>query len=177
MLSSRTRRVDARLSHPSARLSIIAIFRRRRTAGEFHRLRTSAHLWPGIRPPTKRRCRNEATPFRFEPSLPIRFQITDVRHRRASEIWRRRETPTHHCQFTLAIGCRADNWCHHVGEDGRKARQITGQIALDAEQAPHGLLAAGDAVEIAILGKEPINGHTSMQPGYNQACAIRTKAQ
>ena len=107
------------------------------------------------------RCRNETTPFGFKPTAPIRrFQIAHVcdRHGNPAEVWRRRKAPAHHRQFALAIAGGSDNRRHRVGVDGRKAGKVARQVALDPKEAPHGLLGASDAVQIAHWEREAASG-------------------
>ena len=48
------------------------------------------------------------------------------------------------------------------GCDGGQHRKVANQVALDAEGPAHGFLAAGDAVEIALRGNDPISGGASI---------------
>jgi hypothetical protein len=82
------------------------------------------------------------------------LEIAHIGNGRVGKIWRRRrETPTHHCELALAIRRNADHGGHCVREYSGEAWQIARQITIDAEQAAHCLLAAGDTVEVAHFGK------------------------
>ena len=87
----------------------------------------------------------------LEATAPIRrLQIADVGdRRRRTKIWWWREAPAHHRQFALAIRCGANNRGQCVWKDGWKAWEITRQVAFDPKEAAHGLLVAGDTVEVA----------------------------
>jgi len=73
-----------------------------------------------------------------------------IRDRRCAKVRRRREAPPHHNYLALCVSGNADNWRHSVRVDGWKAREIAREIALDPKEAPHGLLAAGDALDEVI---------------------------
>jgi hypothetical protein len=61
--------------------------------------------------------------------------------------------PSHHGKLALAVAGSSDTRGHHVQEHCRKAGKIARKITLNPENPAHGLLAAGNAVEIAHWGK------------------------
>jgi hypothetical protein len=62
---------------------------------------------------------------------------------------RSRHSPSRYDKLALAVGAIADDRRHVVGEDSRLGRKVAGAIVLHGEEVADGLLALGDAVEIA----------------------------
>lgn len=57
--------------------------------------------------------------------------------------------PSQRNQLTLAVLSNTNYWCRPIWINVKARLQIAEQIATDAEQPPHGLLARGDVIEVA----------------------------
>lgn len=75
--------------------------------------------------------------------------VPDVGDRLLAELLRARYSPAHHHQFTLVVTRRAYDRGRIVREDRGQGWQVARAVAHRADELPDGLLAFGEAVEVA----------------------------
>ena len=98
---------------------------------------------------------DDAATYDAEPSPPVgRFDVADVGDARICLLacdgeGRRRHAPARHRELAHAIPSGADDRRGVVGEDARQHRQVAREVAHGAGEVADGLLAFGDAGEIA----------------------------